>query len=104
LAHRIDGSTVYAKAGKPVPTLAVFVPYLTFYNPVGSLVGITYHVTDGVKLISTGEPQGNLAPDGSVSFTPSFTPVKGHSYLVTATVNDAHGNLQTRQVEIVATP
>jgi hypothetical protein len=81
--------------------VSVFVPYLTFYNPVGSLVGVTYHVMDGTKLVTAGEPQSNLAPDSSVSFTPTFTPVKGHTYTITATVNDSNGNLQTRQVAVI---
>jgi hypothetical protein len=104
LAHAIDGTTMTAKAGRPVGPVSIFVPYLTFYNPVGSLVGITYHIVDNTgQLINAGEPRGFLAPDGSVTFTPSFSPVKGRIYTVTATVNDANGNLQTRMATIVAT-
>jgi hypothetical protein len=103
LAHQIDGTTVVGKGGRSLGSIAIFVPFLTFYDPVGSLVGITYHVMDGVKLVASGEPRSNLAPDGSVSFVPAFTPVKGHSYTITATVNDANGNLQTRQVAVRST-
>ena len=78
------------------------IPYLTFYDPVGSLVGITYHVTDNGRQINAGEPQGNLAPDGSITFTPGFAPLKGHTYLITVTVNDANGNLQTRMITVKA--
>jgi hypothetical protein len=102
LAHAIDGTTVDMKSGRPAGPVSIFVPYLTFYNPVGSLVGITYRITDNGRLIEAGEPQGNLAPDGSVTFTPRFIPVKGHTYTVTATINDANGNLQTRMASIVA--
>jgi hypothetical protein len=103
LAHAIDGTTVTLPAGRPAGPVAVFVPYLTFYNPVGSLVGITYRVVDNStgRLVGAGEPQSNLAPDGSITFTPSFVPAAGHVYTVTATVNDAHGNLQTRMATIV---
>lgn len=104
LTHAIDGSTVRAKAGQPLGPISVFVPYLTFYNPVGSLVGITYRIVDNTgKLVAAGEPQSNLAPDGSVTFVPPFIPVKGHTYTVTATVNDVNGNLQTRMVSIIPT-
>lgn len=104
MAHAVDGTTVDAKAGRPVGPISIFVPYLTFYNPVGSLVGITYRVTDTTgRQVGAGEPQGFLAPDGSVTFTPNFVPVKGKTYTVTATVNDANGNLQTRVATIVAT-
>ena len=104
LAHSVDGTTVQAKAGRPVGPVSIYVPYLTFYNPVGSLVGITYRVVDNTgKLINAGEPQSNLAPDGSVTFTPSFVAQKGRTYTVTATVNDANGNLQTRMATITVT-
>jgi hypothetical protein len=99
LARLIDGSTVTARAGVS-PKLTIFVPYLTFYDPNGSLVGVTYHVTDGTKTVTAGEPRSNLAPDGSVSFTPTFKTAKGHTYTVAATVNDANGNAQTRTVTI----
>jgi Cellulase (glycosyl hydrolase family 5) len=100
LAHQIDGTTVAAKAGQAMGPVSIFVPYLTFYNPVGSLVGVTYRVSEGGTQVAAGEPQSNLAPDGSVTFTPSFTPAKGRSYTITATVNDANGNLQTRIVAV----
>jgi hypothetical protein len=104
LAHAIDGTTVRVKAGQPVGPISVFVPYLSFYNPVGSLVGITYRVVDNTgKLVNAGEPQGNLAPDGSVTFTPPFIVAKGRYYTVTATVNDVNGNLQTRMLTVVVT-
>jgi hypothetical protein len=104
LAHAVDGTTVKVAAGRAVGPVSIFVPYLTFYNPVGSLVGITYHVTDSTgRLVAAGEPQGNLAPDGSVTFTPRFVAAKGRVYTVTATVNDAHGNLQTRMATIAVT-
>jgi Cellulase (glycosyl hydrolase family 5) len=102
LAHQIDGTTVVAKAGRPLGPIVVWVPYLTFYNAVGALVGITYHVSDGAKVIVSGEPQAQIAPDGSVTFTPTFSPEKGHTYTITATVNDANGNLQTRLVTVKA--
>ena len=102
VARAVDGSTVNAKAGRAVGPIQVFVPYLTFYDGVGSLIGITYRVTDNTgKLVEAGEPQGNLAPDGSVTLNVRFAPVKGKTYTVTATVNDANGNLQTRMATIV---
>ena len=103
LARSIDGSTVTVKGGRPAGPISIFVPYLTFYDPVGSLVGITYHVRDNTgKLVTSGEPRANLAPDGSVTFVPTFTPVKGKTYTLMATVNDVNGNLQTRMATIIA--
>jgi hypothetical protein len=84
-------------------SVSVYVPFLTFYNPWDALVGVTYTVTDKGKLIAKGEPQSNIGPDSSVSFTPSFTPAKGHTYTITASVNDSNGNVQTRDVIVVTT-
>ena len=103
LAHLIDGTTVTAAPGKPMRPVSVYVPYLTFYTPVGALVGVTYHVYDKGKLIVSGEPQSNIQPDSSVSFTPLFTPLKGHTYMIQASVNDPNGNVQTRDVTVVTT-
>jgi hypothetical protein len=100
LAHLLDGTTISAPAGKPMHSVSVFVPFLTFYDPVGSLVGVTYHVYDGTKLYTSGEPQSNIQPDGSVSFTPIFSPQKGHKYTIDASVNDANGNVQTRAIAV----
>ncbi len=102
LAHAIDGTTVTARSGRPMGPVTIYVPYLTFYNPVGVLVGVTYSVYDGSKLVAAGEPRGNIAPDSSVTFTPTFTPVKKHTYRITATVNDPNGNQQTRTVTVIA--
>jgi len=104
LAHQIDGTTVTSLPGRPMGPVSVYVPYLTFYNVVGALVGVTYHVMDGSKLVVSGEPQAQIAPDSSVTFTPTFTPAKGHSYTISATVNDENGNLQTRLVAVRTGP
>jgi hypothetical protein len=103
LAHLFDGTTVTAAAGKPMHSVSVYVPYLTFYDPVGSLVGVTYQVYDGTKLITSGEPQAATQPDGSVAFIPLFTPLKGHTYRIMASVNDANGNEQTRAIAVSVT-
>jgi Cellulase (glycosyl hydrolase family 5) len=102
LAHLIDGTTQTAVGGKAMGKVTIYVPYLTFYNPTGALVGVTYQVKDGAKLVTAGEPQANIEPDGSVSFVPTFTPVKGQTYTITATVNDGNGNAQTREVTVSA--
>jgi hypothetical protein len=100
LAHLIDGTTVTTRPGV-APSLTIFTPYLTFYNPNHVLVGVTYTIRDGAKMVASGEPQSFTEPDGSVTFKPAFKPLKGQTYTVTATVNDANGNQQTRMVTIV---
>ncbi len=99
LAQLIDGTTVSTKPGI-VPAIKMFVPTLTFYNRNGVTLGITYHVFDGSLTVGSGEPISRLGQDGSVVFTPVFTPVAGHVYTVTAAVQDANGNVQIRSAVI----
>lgn len=102
LARVIDGTTQNVKHGKS-PTVKIYVPLLTFFDPPGTTVGVTYHVFDGTKQVGVGYPAVALGFDQSVSFAAQFTPVKGHTYQVTATVNDANGQTETRSATLVAT-
>jgi len=101
LAHLIDGSTVTVRPGV-APRLTIYVPYLSFTTPTGTVLGITYRVYDAGKLVAVGQPVSPLAPDASVSFTPAFRPLKNHTYSVTATVNSPGGQLQERNVTVQA--
>jgi hypothetical protein len=99
LARVIDGTTQRIAAGKS-PTVTVYVPYLAYYNAWGGAFGVTYRVYDGKKLIAVGQPTSPMSPDEAITFKADFKPVKGHTYTVTATVNDPHGNAQTRSVTL----
>jgi Cellulase (glycosyl hydrolase family 5) len=94
LAHLIAGTTQFVKAGRR-PLVTVYVPELTYYSPVGSVVGITYTVRDGSRAVANGQPTAPLRSDQSVAFTPTFTPVRRHTYTVTATVNEVNGHTET---------
>jgi hypothetical protein len=102
LAHLIDGTSVTVKAGSQ-PTITMYVPYLSFYSGQGAILGMTYRVYDGTKLIAVGQPAAQLAPDQSVRFVASFSPAKGKSYRVVADVNSPSGQTQTRTATVVAT-
>jgi hypothetical protein len=91
---------VTTTAGVP-PTIRLYVPFMTFQNIASAVLGITYRVYDGTKLLVVGQPAVPLKPDESLSFTPDFVPVKGKTYTLTADVNDAHGNHELRNVAIV---
>ena len=96
LARAIDGSTHAVAAGRQ-PTLKLFVPYLSFRDPVGSVVGVTYRVFDGKTQLATGQPTAILAPDQSVTVSlAGLVPKKHHTYRVIAAVNDINGNIVTR--------
>jgi hypothetical protein len=99
VARLIDGTTVNARPGV-APRVRMFVPYLNYYAQVGSGLGVSYRVMDGSKVVGTGQPVEPLGPDQSVSFVPSFKPVKGHTYTVTATINEQNGHTDTRSASI----
>jgi hypothetical protein len=99
-ARLLDGQTVNTRAGIP-PTVKLYVPYLTFQTQSGAVLGITYRVYDGTKLVSVGQPAAPLSPDQSVTFTAAFQPVAKKTYKLVADVNDASGNHVTRTVAVV---
>ena len=59
------------------------------------MVGVTYAVYDGKKVVAVGQPRATIAADQSVTFTVKFKPAKGKSYTMTAIVNDKHGQATT---------
>ena len=101
LARLIDGTTQTVKAGRQ-PTVKLFAPYLAFYNASGSSFGMTYRVLDGKKQVAAGQPAPLLNPDQSVTFVAAFKPVKGHTYTVSAVLNDPNGHQETANAALVA--
>ena len=95
LARLIDGTTSTTKAGVP-PRVTMFLPYLAHYAVPGAGIGVSYSVFDGVKPMGKGQPVATLAPDQSITFTPDFKPVKGHTYTVTAVANEENGHSEQR--------
>ena len=96
VARLIDGTTTTAKAGTS-PKVKVYVPYLAYYSPAGTTVGMTYFVKDGGKNMGVaGQPTAPLGADQSVTFVPSFKVVKGHTYTIDVTVNEPNGHTQAR--------
>jgi hypothetical protein len=78
------------------------VPYLTFYDAPGAVVGVTYRVYDGKKVVAVGQPRATISTNQSITFTVKFAPAKGKSYTMTALVNDKHG--QTAQSTVALLP
>jgi hypothetical protein len=99
-AKLIDGTTQVVRHGR-APTVTVYVPYLAYYNQAGGAFGITYRVYDGKKLVAVGQPTSPMSEDEAITFKARFAPVKGKTYTVDVTVNDPHGNSQTREVALV---
>ena len=97
LARTIDGTTQTVAAGGQ-PTLKLFVPYLSFRD--AGRIGGRCHVPR-LRRRDAGRPSAQptavLAPDQSVTMSlAGLVPKKGHTYRVTAAVNDVNGNIVTR--------
>ncbi len=95
VARLIDGTMFTVKAGS-APRVTMYVPYLGYYTEPGGLIGMTYTVRDGNRTIAIGQPEVPLGQDDSITFTPTFVPVKGHTYSVTAVANEANGHSEMR--------
>ncbi|HET7045575.1 MAG TPA: cellulase family glycosylhydrolase [Gaiellaceae bacterium] len=101
LAATIDGLTQTVKAGR-APTVSLEVPKLAYSSEPGSIVGITYRVFDGRKLIAIGQPTAALRFDQTVRFVADFDPVAGRTYSIEMDANDINGNHVVRTYNLTA--
>jgi hypothetical protein len=99
VARLIDGTTFTVKAGT-TPHVTMYMPYLGYYSEPGAQIGMTYVVTEGSKRLVIGQPVVSLGADDSITFAPDFKPLKGHTYTVTATANEANGHSEVRSALI----
>jgi hypothetical protein len=101
VARLTDGTTVTVKAGTK-PRVTMYMPYLGYYAEPGAQIGMTYTVTEGAARLAIAQPVVPLAADDSITFVADFIPVKGHTYTVTSTANEANGHSETRSALIKA--
>lgn len=101
VARLIDGTMFTVKAGT-TPRVSVYVPYLAYYSPPGTQIGLTYVVRDGSSTVAVGQPVATLAGDQSITFSPAFTPAKGKTYTVSVTANEPNGHTETRTALVKA--
>lgn len=99
VARLIDGTTFTVKAGT-TPRVTMYMPYLGYYSEPGAQIGMTYVLTEGSKKLAIGQPVVPLGADDSITFTLDFKPLKGHTYTVTATANEANGHSEVRSALI----
>lgn len=100
IAKPTDGQSMTVKAGK-APKVTVYLPYLGHFSPPGTQVGIYYTVYDGAKIVARATPTATLGLDESASFTPAFTPAKGHKYNVVVVANEPNGHTETRTTYVM---
>jgi hypothetical protein len=100
-AKKVVGESYVIRPGR-APKVKVTVPFLTWFNRPGAPVGITYRVYDGKRLVAVGQARPRLLSDQTIVFVAKFKPTKGHSYRLTADVNDINGQRTRRTVMLFA--
>ena len=88
------------KAGTS-PKITMYVPTLAANAGTGSLVGMTYRVYSGSKLVAVAQPTATINADESVAFVANFKPVKGQTYTVTSQFNNANGFVESGTATVV---
>jgi hypothetical protein len=101
-AKTIDGQTQFVNPHSRSFTVKVDVPFLTYHDFPGTIVGITYRIYQGKAVAAIGQPRSIIAADQTVSFKAKFKPAKGASYLMTVDVNDRHGQHSKRTIALVS--
>lgn len=100
-AKKLSGQTQVI-APRKQPKIRVIAPYLTWFNRPGAPVGVTYRVYEGKKLVAVGQARPRLLADQTILFVAKFRPTKGHSYRLTADLNDVNGQRTQRTVMLYA--
>ena len=101
VARLTDGISVNVRAGR-APSLALYFPYLAYYNGPGVVCGMTYTIRDGSSFVGNGQPAVPMRANQSLLIPLSFKPVKGHTYTVTVVANDPNGHNETRVASLRA--
>jgi hypothetical protein len=101
-AKGIDGQQQMVSPHVKKFSVTVDVPFLTYHDSPGAIVGVTYRVWLGRAVIAAGQPRAQIASDQTVSFPVKFQLHKGYQYLLTVDVGDKHGQHVKRNVQLVA--
>ncbi len=89
-AKNVDGQTIVVAPNRPF-TVKVDAPLFTYYDPPGTVVGVTYDVYQGKSVAALGQPRGRTSADQTVTFKVNFKPAKGATYTMHVDVGDKHG-------------
>jgi Glycosyl hydrolases family 39 len=101
-AKPLYGYTQVVNPGHPF-NINIDVPYMTYHDSPGTVVGVTYRVyqLNGKTVEAIGQPRAVIARDQTITFKVNFKPQKTMTYLLTANVNDKHGQTETIRVQLI---
>jgi hypothetical protein len=99
-AKPMYGYTQTVSSGHPF-NVTLDVPYITYHDSPGTVVGVTYRVFQGDQtVVAIGQPRAAIAYNQTITFKVNFKPVRGAPYLLTVNVNDKHGQNELLRVQI----
>ncbi len=96
-AKGIVGHDQVVTAGKKI-AVTIAVPVMTYHNPIGAKVGMTYYLYDGKKLVAIGQPLVPIKAGGLITIPVNFKAVAGKSYTLNVKINDKHGYTESTVV------
>jgi len=102
LARLVNGVTMTVKHGTR-PSVPLYLPLLSYYDPAGTGIGMTYHIYDGATLVGIEQPVLPLRNDQSVRLPLPFATSKGHTYTVKIDANDINGHVESATTMVTAT-
>ena len=89
LAKGVDARNAIVSVHGRDPVVRFSVLPMSYYAPVGSVVGVAWQLKQGATVINAGIPTVPLGVDGWVSLQiPAFKPVKGKTYTLIARANN----------------
>jgi hypothetical protein len=74
---------------------------MTYHNPVGAKVGVTYKLYSGKTVLWVGQPLLRIQANEVVTIPVTFVPAKGKSYVMTVVVNDKSGFTESRTIALM---
>jgi len=99
IARLVNGATMTVKAGSH-PVVPVYLPVMSYYNPPGAQIGMTYKITNGSRTVTVAQPVLPLRADQAVGIPLGFAASKAKTYTVTVTANDSGGHTETESTTV----
>ena len=99
LARLIDGATLTVKQGAR-PLVPVYLPVMSYYDPPGTPIGMTYKITNGSRTVTVLQPILPLRADGSVGIPLGFQAARTKTYTITVDANDSGGHMETSSTTV----
>jgi hypothetical protein len=99
-AKGIVGALPATVPAKKKISVRVGVPTMTYFNPIGTKVGVTYKLYLGKKIVAIGQPLLPITIGGAITVPVGYPAEPGKTYTLTVMVNDKHGDTEARVITV----